>query len=65
MIEIAGVWKEFAKGERRVLAVQDIDLSVAQREFTALLGPSGCGKSTLRNMVAGFEQPTRGRVRVH
>jgi NitT/TauT family transport system ATP-binding protein len=65
VIEIAGVWKEFAKGERRVLALQDIDLSVAQREFAALLGPSGCGKSTLLNMVAGFEQATRGRVRVH
>jgi ABC-type nitrate/sulfonate/bicarbonate transport system ATPase subunit len=65
VIGIAGVWKEFAKGERRVLALQDIELSVAQREFAALLGPSGCGKSTLLNMVAGFEQPTRGRVQVH
>ena len=52
MIEIAGVWKEFAKGERRVLALQDIDLRVAPSEFAAILGPSGCGKSTLLNMVA-------------
>jgi NitT/TauT family transport system ATP-binding protein len=58
------VWKEFAKGERRVLALQDIDLDVAQREFVAILGPSGCGKSTLLNMVAGFERPTRGSVKV-
>jgi len=64
MIEIAGVWKEFAKGERRVLALQDIDLRVAPREFAAILGPSGCGKSTLLNMVAGFDLPTRGTVRV-
>ena len=63
MIEIAGVWKEFAKGERRVLALQDIDLIVAPREFAAILGPSGCGKSTLLNMVAGFDRPTRGTVR--
>ncbi len=63
MIGIAGVWKEFAKGERRVLALQDIDLQIAPREFAAILGPSGCGKSTLLNMVAGFDRPTRGTVR--
>ena len=64
MIEIEGVAKEFAKGQRRVLALQDIGLTVAAREFAAILGPSGCGKSTLLNMVAGFERPSRGSVRV-
>ncbi len=64
MIEIRGVHKEFVKGERRVLALQDIDLTVAEREFVAILGPSGCGKSTLLNMVAGFDRPTRGSVKV-
>ena len=64
MIEIRGVHKEFVKGERRVMALQDIDLDVAQREFVAILGPSGCGKSTLLNMVAGFDHPTRGTVKV-
>jgi ABC-type nitrate/sulfonate/bicarbonate transport system ATPase subunit len=61
-IEIAQVRKEFVKGERRVLAVESFDLSVAQREFVAILGPSGCGKSTVLNMVAGFDRPTSGRV---
>ena len=64
MIEIDGVSKEFAKGERRVLALQDIGLKVAAHEFAAILGPSGCGKSTLLNMVAGFDRPTLGSVRV-
>jgi NitT/TauT family transport system ATP-binding protein len=64
VIEIRGVHKEFVKGERRVLALQDIDLTVAQHEFVAILGPSGCGKSTLLNMVAGFDRPSRGSVRV-
>jgi ABC-type nitrate/sulfonate/bicarbonate transport system ATPase subunit len=64
VIEIRGVHKEFVKGERRVLALQDIDLTVAQHEFVAILGPSGCGKSTLLNMVAGFDRPTRGSVKV-
>ena len=64
MIEIEGVTKEFAKDGRRVLALQDIGFTVAEREFTAILGPSGCGKSTLLNMVAGFERPSGGSVRV-
>jgi ABC-type nitrate/sulfonate/bicarbonate transport system ATPase subunit len=64
MIEIRAVHKEFAKGERRVVALEDIELTVAEREFVAILGPSGCGKSTLLNMVAGFDLPTRGSVKV-
>jgi NitT/TauT family transport system ATP-binding protein len=64
VIEIDGVTKEFAKGGRRLLALHDIGLEVAAREFAAILGPSGCGKSTLLNMVAGFDRPTRGSVRV-
>lgn len=64
MIEIRAVHKEFAKGERRVVALEEIDLTVAEREFVAILGPSGCGKSTLLNMVAGFDLPTRGSVKV-
>ena len=64
MIEVGGVSREFAKNGRTVVALQDIDLAVAEGEFVALLGPSGCGKSTLLNMVAGFDRPTRGRVTV-
>lgn len=68
MIEIAGVWKEFVKGsgkrERGVRALEDINLRVGEREFVAILGPSGCGKSTLLNLVAGFDHPTRGSVKV-
>ena len=61
-IELRGVWKEFVKGERRVLAVEGVDLTVHTQEFAVLLGPSGCGKSTLLNLVAGFEQASRGEV---
>jgi ABC-type nitrate/sulfonate/bicarbonate transport system ATPase subunit len=64
VIEVAGVEREFAKNGRRIVALQDIDMTVGEGEFVALLGPSGCGKSTLLNMVAGFDHPTRGAVRV-
>ena len=43
-------------------AVDDISLGIYEREFFALLGPSGCGKTTLMRMVAGFEEPSAGRV---
>ena len=61
-VELRDVWKEFVKRDRRVEALQAIDLTIAPKTFTAILGPSGCGKSTLLNMVAGFEAPTRGEV---
>ena len=43
-------------------AVDNLSLDIYEREFFALLGPSGCGKTTLMRMLAGFEQPTEGRI---
>ena len=45
-------------------AVRDVSLAVADAEFVVLLGPSGCGKTTTLRMVAGFIEPTAGRVRL-
>ena len=45
-----------------MVALDGIDLTIAQGEFVCLLGPSGCGKSTLLNAVAGFVRPTAGTV---
>src|SRR5829696_6133302 len=47
-----------------VLAVDDLDLQVEDREFLVLLGPSGCGKSTALRMIAGLEEPTEGSIRL-
>jgi spermidine/putrescine transport system ATP-binding protein len=46
------------------VAVDDLDLEIGQAEFFTLLGPSGCGKTTTLRMVAGFEEPTEGIVRI-
>src|SRR6201996_4948668 len=46
------------------IAVDDVDLRVAQGEFVTLLGPSGCGKTTTLRMVAGLEQNTGGRISI-
>jgi putative spermidine/putrescine transport system ATP-binding protein len=43
-------------------AVRDLELDVGEHEIVTLLGPSGCGKTTTLRMIAGFEQPDRGRI---
>ncbi|HKY48224.1 MAG TPA: ABC transporter ATP-binding protein [Acidimicrobiia bacterium] len=48
-----------------VVAVDDVDLAIADGEFFAMLGPSGSGKTTCLRMIAGFELPTSGRILLH
>ncbi len=47
-----------------VEALRDIDLSISEGEFVALIGPSGCGKTTLLRILAGLEKPSGGRVKI-
>jgi putative spermidine/putrescine transport system ATP-binding protein len=44
--------------------VKDFNLEIEQGEFVSLLGPSGCGKTTVLRMVAGFETPNSGEIRI-
>ena len=64
-IELAAVVKEFHSRGEVITAVAGIDLAIAEGEFFSLLGPSGCGKTTTMRMVAGFEEPTAGSIRLH
>ena len=59
-IELIGVRKVFAD----VVAVEGADLTVADGELFAILGPSGSGKTTVLRMIAGFEQPTAGVIKL-
>lgn len=63
-IELAGVHKDYLSHGEKVQAVLPTDLAVAPGEFFSLLGPSGCGKTTTMRMIAGFEEPTGGTVRL-
>lgn len=47
-----------------VLALYDVSFTVGDNEFFSIVGPSGCGKTTLLNLLAGFEQPTQGELKV-
>ncbi len=63
-IEIVGLTKVFGRGSEAARALDEVNLTVRRGEFFTLLGPSGCGKTTLLRMIAGFEQPTRGAIRI-
>jgi NitT/TauT family transport system ATP-binding protein len=64
-IRLEGVSKDFERGGVTYRAIEDVSLSIPAGEFFCLLGPSGCGKTTILNMLAGFEQPSHGRIVVH
>ncbi len=62
-VVLEGVYKTYSgdKG-REVVAVEDINLTIEDREFVVLVGPSGCGKSTTLRMMAGLEEISRGSI---
>jgi len=64
-VEIHGVSKAYALDRQdSVLALKDVNLTIEDGEFVALLGPSGCGKSTLLHLVAALEEVSTGSILV-
>ena len=59
-VELVNVTKRFGT----MVAVDRVNLDVHAGEFLSLLGPSGCGKTTTLRMLAGFEQPDEGHIRI-
>ena len=64
VIEISNLSRGFGSGERRVQAVDGVDLAIARGEIVALLGPNGAGKTTTIDMLLGLSDPDEGTVRV-
>lgn len=62
VLEIKSLKKYYGEGESLVKAVDDINLSVEEGEFVAVVGSSGSGKSTFLHMVGGLDRPTSGKV---
>jgi spermidine/putrescine transport system ATP-binding protein len=64
-IEAIGVSKIFGNGDEAVKALNNVDVTIRENEFFTLLGPSGCGKTTLLRLIAGFDFPTEGEIRLY
>lgn len=62
LIVLKNLRKIYKMGDEKIIALNNIDLTIGRSEFICLLGTSGSGKSTLLNMMAGLEKPTRGEI---
>lgn len=64
ILKLSNIIKEFDKNGEKVRAVNDLNLNIKDGEMVCFLGPSGCGKTTTLRMVAGFEIPTSGEIKI-
>src|SRR3954451_11203844 len=64
-IVLRGVGKEYRRDAFRIPVLEDLDLTVEEGEYLALMGPSGSGKTALLNLIAGLDLATSGSVLVH
>jgi putative ABC transport system ATP-binding protein len=62
LYRLNGVTKTFRQGATEILAVRDLDLTIADGEFVAVAGPSGSGKTTLLQLLGALDRPTRGEL---
>ena len=60
MIELRGIGKTYQMGSTELIALADINLTIARNEYVALIGPSGSGKSTMMNVLGCLDLPTTG-----
>lgn len=64
LISLRGVSKNFRKNGKEITVVNNCNLDIAENEFLVIVGPTGSGKSTFLKMIAGFEAPTTGEIRL-
>jgi putative ABC transport system ATP-binding protein len=64
MIELEGIHRVFQVGDEKVHALRDLDLTIPQGEYVAIMGPSGSGKSTLLNIIGLLDRPDEGIYRL-
>jgi putative ABC transport system ATP-binding protein len=64
LVEIVGLTKSYVRGDQVVPVLTDINLTIREGDFVALMGPSGSGKSTLLNLIAGIDKPDSGRLAI-
>lgn len=64
IVEFENVTRTYVAGDHTLNALDGVDLSLDEGDFTVILGPSGAGKSTLLNLLGGLDSPTSGRIKV-
>ena len=62
ILQVENLTKSYGKGETKIDALKNINLSINKGEFVAIVGPSGSGKSTLLHLLGGVDKPTSGKV---
>ena len=65
ILKVENLTKSYGKGEAKVDAIKNINLSINKSEFVAIVGPSGSGKSTLLHLLGGVDKPTSGKVYIN
>lgn len=65
LLTLQGISKCYRQGELEVNALSDINLTIEEGEFAALVGPSGSGKTTLLNIIGGLDSPTQGTTQLN
>jgi putative ABC transport system ATP-binding protein len=65
IIRLVKVGKTYWRGKEKIEVLKDLDLTINEGAFEALMGPSGSGKSTLLNLIAGLDRPNAGSITVH
>lgn len=62
LFDLKNVGKSFVKGKEKITIFEDLNMTIDEGDFVAIMGPSGSGKTTLLNMLGGVDQPTDGEV---
>ena len=62
MLKATNLTKEYQSGDHRLTVLRDVNFTIDQGDFVAIVGPSGSGKTTLLGLLAGLDTPTRGTV---
>ena len=65
ILRVENLNKSYGKGEAKVEALKNVNLSINKGEFVVIVGPSGSGKSTLLHLIGGVDKPTKGKVYIN
>ena len=60
ILDLKGIYKDYQQGKMTVPVLKDVNFSMEEGEYVAIMGPSGSGKTTLMNIIGCLDKPTKG-----